>query len=560
MKEPKNPKNTRLRFRVRLIVLLSVFGFGNNASYARNIKDQPYFTDPGSWNVKHLFHEEKARRDPSKTRYQIAEFREDGQPWKSEQLSDAVKSIRSFRPRNVILYIHGWNNDASPRSAKEGGDLYDVDKLIHTMQSVGAGKTLAIYVAWRGKSKTGLGHVLTLTDRRDMARQLGKSRSLQDFLGQVASAGKGVGANTVFVGHSLGGVMMENAATDLIVSKRPESQMPHVFLLVNSAALSSVSKKNIDAINEAERVRKQVGGMGLLTPRVVSVTSVADSANEKLNPINGKLFRGQAGHKSIGFDQSILTHKAYRTGSRIPIDPDSGSAGREYFRLSMRPALDPVFWALTPDRRRVQKYRILPRANRSRSPGFWNVQIQETLSSGHNDVYNPRILAASASWLQIANPKLSQLPDTLPELLNRLEEALERSEADDRINAELSHERLQLVNGAALRMPYHDQSIRYLLEELHAPRGIDPGEAKLVFRYRVNLFAILKFTFTPEAEDAWSPENISMLQGLLDEKPMRDALASSGVHSGSGLFETDRNVIAFVRFLRANNISTPRVP
>lgn len=69
-----------------------------------------------------------------------------------------------------------------------------------------------------------------------------------------------------------------------------------------------------------------------------------------------------------------------------------------------------------------------------------------------------------------------------------------------------------------------------------------------------------RFQIVEFQEDGWSADNIATLRDLLEDNSMRNALASSGVHSGSGLLETDRNVIAFIQFLKMNGISTPPVP
>lgn len=544
MRSISSPHNCRLVV-AAIIALLTI----SSALWAEK-KAATYFTSPpGAWVVTRRIDQPQLPRNPQ-TRFTVAEFNEQGQPWLQAQLDGVIEQIASFAPRTVLLYVHGWHNDASPDSEKKGGDMYDVDELLHQMQDVGGGKVMAIYVGWRGESKKSVFRWLTVEDRRKVARSIGSSPAFQSFLAKVAQAGRTAGANTVFAGHSLGAALMGKAARGLICSSLPDNALPNVCLLVNSAEISAEAIPDFEAINQHPRVQTHLSGSRLLSPYVIAVTSLGDTANRDINPKATLLLTGKAGTKTIGFDDNALTHTPLITPSQV-INPSVVlEASRKQFQLSLRPALDPVFWAPNPDHTEILKYRLLSVANRSRSAGVWNIQIPASLSGDHNDVYNPRILAASVSWLQIANPTLRSLPDSLPKLLTSFREALRESEASDEANDRLNPYRLQLINGAALRLPYNAANVASLLSELATPSEMKPAEAKLIHRYRVNLFAILKFAQRPE--DGWARGNLGTLSTLLQQRAISDALDEAGVE------ERDSNLSAFKIFLRRQGVLATR--
>ncbi|MGV3663262.1 MAG: hypothetical protein ACO1TE_24025 [Prosthecobacter sp.] len=528
-------------------------------AYADPVKPQAYFTAPGSWKVDKSFIDDSPRHPD--TRYMVAEFQDDGQPWLKEQIAGLEREIGSFNPKTILLYTHGWHNDASTRSQKKGGDMRDLDTLLQSLHTARGVRIMAIYVGWRGEETTDfIGRWKTLDSRREVARDIGKSRPFQQFLARVARAGHGVNANMVFAGHSLGAALMENAATQLICSSRPENDLPHLFLLANSAELSYLSKANIAAINQHDSVRKRLQGTRLLAPRVIAATSLGDSADEDINPLNSLLLRGRWGDKTIGFDKEALTHtvaQVTRKGVLVKTPEDY----LPEIRRSLQPRLDPTFWAPNKNHSRIHLHRITPNANRAQAAGFWNVQIPKSLSTSHNDVYNPRILASGLSWFQIAHPALTLLPDNLPELLKSLRDELRKSLVSEAAWEARREMRLQLVNGAALRLPFNKLTLKMLLDELKEPEEMPKSAAnqKLRYRYRTNLYSILKYA--QGSEDGWTAVELGLLRAMLGAtgtQPADDNMESQrNALVAAGTSNKDANLDAFLRYLKSQQIWTP---
>ncbi|MDI1313797.1 hypothetical protein [Prosthecobacter sp.] len=533
-----------------------------------------------AWRVARRFDSELSR-DQNTNRFFVAEFAQDGQPKVSQQLITAVEQIKEFNPKTVLLYIHGWHNDSSPDCGEaKKKDMNDLDGLVHRMVEAKMGRVLAIYVAWRGESLDGLLKWGTLTGRRRVARKIGESPYLQNFLGDVAEAGKQQGSNVIFAGHSLGGVLLEKSATLMIEKTKPgkEQRLPHLFLLANSAELSFVSKEQMDRVNKSEIVNCQPENTRLLAPRILAVTSSKDLANMFLQPLNNYLLhpfatlsyvRHELFVNSMGFDRSTRSHDVQKTVEQQPQRPVSDCDLKALqFKLSLAPTLDPAFWVPNKDHR-LTKYRIVPRPDGVRTPGFWNIKSPGSISLNHNDVYDDKFLAAGVSWFRMLNHNYADLPDTLPEMLAGLKKELRTHppgspgyKEDRRLH------RTQWTMGAALRMPYNKTTFGLLLgelensdaeiiDELDTARTGPADYAAIVRSHRVHLFAILKYTYSAHAVWDSSPDLLARLRALMEKEPLRDALARAGAAESGKDFESDKNLNSFYKFLRKHAIRTP---
>jgi len=540
------------------------------------------------WNVLRRF-DSPLSRDTKTNRFLVAEFAEDGKPKVPLQLTTAVEQIKDFKPKTVLLYVHGWHNDSSPDCGedryeanikKKDKDMYDLDGVVHRMVEAKMGKVLAIYVAWRGESLDGVLKWGTLTGRRRVARKIGESPELQKFLGDVAETGKQQGANVVFAGHSLGAALLEKTATLMIEKTVPgkDQRLPHLFLLANSAELAFVSKEQIDRVNKSLIVKSQPENTRLLSPRILAVTSSKDLANMLLQPCNNYLLhpiatfyyiRHELFVNSMGFDRSTRSHDVRKTGEKQPNGPVSDSDLKALqYKLSLAPTLDPAFWVPNQEHR-LSKYRIVPKPDGERTPGFWNIKSPGSISLSHNDVYDDKFLAAGVSWFHMLNHNYAGLPDTLPEILAELKKELRaHPPGSPGYLDERRPYRTQWTMGAALRMPYNKTTFGLLLSELENSdseiineldtRLTGPSDyAAIVLSHRVHLFSILKYTHG--AHDVWdsSPDLLARLRTLMEKESLRDALARSGSAESGNSHESDRNLKNFYKFLRKHGIRTP---
>jgi|GEM_PF-4083425 len=564
------------------VLLAAALGIAFPACVSR--PDKAYFEKPGSWNVTRRIDCPGGCPRDENTRYFVTEFNDHGVARIQAQLDDAVAEIKAFKPKNVLVYVHGWHNDTSPdRGEAKGKDMNDLDGLLHRMVKEGkVGKTLAIYVGWRGELRTGLSTWFTLSNRRAVAGRIGSGDALTQFLGDVAKAGRAIDAKVIFTGHSLGAALLEKAAAKMIDPPQgtvDQQRLPHLFLLANSAEVANASSRQAQLINRSSLAVKQGEGTKLLSPLVLAVTSEKDDADRKWNFVHNYLERKL--QLTTGFDPRLRTHRVLASNEARPVVAEE--VRDLQFRLAREARLDPAFWVLNAEQTMFTLYRMhpLPLSERKSPfshglircvsalvPGFdppveishtnnelfWNVLIPGELCADHNDVYNERMMGAAMNWLRIAQPQLltqKDLPHDLPELLNALRSSILGSASGSAEYQEESGKVKQYVMAAATRMPRNEKCIKMLLQQLASPAQASAMSDSAEFRYRANLFYVLKFTHDSN-EAAWTPANHRLLTQLMQRPEMWKALAKAGDVESSP--ETDKNLNAFYEFLRLRKL------
>jgi hypothetical protein len=588
----------------RQLLIFITLGAALTACVSR--PDKAYFEKPGSWDVPYKIHcpardvirkidcPHGCPRNP-KTKFLVVEFDDHGVPRKAEQLSDALKAIEDFSPENVLVYVHGWHNDSSPdRGQAKEKDMNDLDGLVHRLVEDGkTGKTLAIYIGWRGEIWKGFPAWFSLPNRRAAAGKIGSSSELSCFLGKVASAGKSVDAKVIFTGHSLGAALLEKAAANMIDPPQKlvdQQQLPHLFLLANSAEVANTSSVQVQRINKANLAVMQGKGTKLLSPLVLAVTSKEDFDDRWWNFWFNYFFQ-QKLQNTLGFEPRLQTHQAHASDEHIHVNRVPTEELR--FRLAREARIDPSFWV--PDaaetkftlhrmhpipvlERKSMFSRWLTRSTSFLIPGFdppveisetnnelfWNVLIPGELCAEHNDVYNNRIIGATISWLGMAQPQLLSkkvLPHDLPELLNALRSSIMNSASGGTQHQDEPDKVRQYVMAAATRMPRNEKCIKMLLLQLASPAQASSMSDSAEFRFRANLFYILKFTvherMTNETSRkfGWTDDNTQKLIDLMQRPEMWKALAKAGDVENSP--ETDKNLNAFYAFLRQHGMTPP---
>ena len=128
----------------------------------------------------------------------FVEFRDNGKPWCETELNDALAQIREARDQNaktvVLVYIHGWKNNASEElSADVTKFRNEVDRISLILPRAEAGgkpPLIGIYLAWRGLTLT-IEPFKTLSywDRRGTARHVGQTGAY-DATARIVAEGR----------------------------------------------------------------------------------------------------------------------------------------------------------------------------------------------------------------------------------------------------------------------------------------------------------------------------------------------------------------------------------
>jgi hypothetical protein len=285
-------------------------------------------------------------------KYKMAfvEFGEDGfvqdpAPRESSQLGQAEALIRKARCPLVVVYVHGWQNNAN--SADVCRFQHFLDVLAHNPNLTRSRlDVIGVYLGWRGKSlDVDKVNIFTVWDREQAAHNIANARTAADggtkgptlaeavtLLGKDVKKKKAefhdqrVQPYAVFLGHSFGALVLEESITKSIVEAADSGSEDAInwdlAVTLNSANDSQNSRKLLDYLSTLYRhdapnhryvSRDHSGPLKTLPdtrPALISITSESDIATGAAFPAGswlGGLFKARLLRDS---DISLQTTKA----------------------------------------------------------------------------------------------------------------------------------------------------------------------------------------------------------------------------------------------------------
>src|SRR3954462_3599460 len=78
------------------------------------------------------------------------EFDEQGDFWDRDQLKRAVDLVQSKSRPLLVVYVHGWQNNASPNT-NDVPQFHDLMAKLARTPGIRNYQTVGIYLGWRGK-------------------------------------------------------------------------------------------------------------------------------------------------------------------------------------------------------------------------------------------------------------------------------------------------------------------------------------------------------------------------------------------------------------------------
>jgi len=228
----------------------------------------------------------------------------------------------------LITYIHGWNN--STRSQDVTKFRLFLEHLAHT-DRLKDYRVYGIYCAWRGDVlPVSLGRaranpllsivsIPSFWSREAAARRVGGVACTDALLRLAQASYQHSGSKVIFVGHSLGALVLEQAMAQATLSRtvasdgetrsiRPPADL---IVLLNQASPSLTAKTLIDSFARS----KNEGTIKTAKPLFLSVTSIADSVT------------------SIAYPLARLPGHTWNSGRKYDVDPSARilEVPQEYF-------------------------------------------------------------------------------------------------------------------------------------------------------------------------------------------------------------------------------------
>jgi hypothetical protein len=391
-----------------------------------------------------------------------------------EQLKTVATAVENVAQRSkhfhLIVFAHGWENNASPYNEKHG-NLMNFAKVIKAIREdpayVKAGvEVMGVYVGWRGKTigvqlPPPLGFPTKVDFYHGMARaeRVGKGVGITHALYELSGSArkhKPETSRVVFVGHSFGAIVIENAinkamAGDLIkvaTKGSNEKVVPpaDLILLVNSAQTSIISKQTVDMLRTLKREKNfsfKVDGevSDHEVPLIVSVTSAGDKATRCWFPTGILVGRyvtrfgntGVAGHyrhdyKKSGYTKTQnYTHRhtaGHNRGlfSHTVVESSESSAGTAEAvykkRYPTKAGTSDLVMAISSNQhyrrnirrdgsiliRGVKKDYVMKAedglSTYNQTP-FWITQVPQSMVKGHGGIWTPEFAGFATSMLHL---------------------------------------------------------------------------------------------------------------------------------------------------------------
>ena len=234
------------------------------------------------------------------------EFDDQGEPWAPAQLERTIQVIDEANSDGkravVLLFVHGWQNDASEREdRKDDNNVEGFQRLLNTTrQLIERGNEspedialIGVYLSWRGRSTDiKLLQPLTFYSRRGAGQRVASVSTTEAILRVMATTKKNPLSTGVVIGHSFGGMIVESALIQALVSYAiyPGAEIQasaDLVILVNPASQSMLAKNMVGLLkrNRLQFYREDEAGNRRESPLIVSVTSTGDTATGNLYPL-----------------------------------------------------------------------------------------------------------------------------------------------------------------------------------------------------------------------------------------------------------------------------------
>jgi hypothetical protein len=380
------------------------------------------------------------------------------------QLDQTRKLIKARKPSQVVLYVHGWNNNASEQSS-------DVTRFRYALAYLGArldlskGPLLGIFIGWRGGTFKGgvLGPLTFVTywSRKQGARRVAEghctgaaasaAQGLPSVIDELLDATEQANPDRHFysIGHSFGARVLEGALDktkyikgiyDAINARPPVPYTPKMdlVLLINPATdswkttrfLHKMDKLNSELEQQTETtfVVHHPGYDDQLCreapddrrcqpyPLVVEVSSVGDFLTGAVMPVANAvnyvppfLFLAEPSARllSAPFSPWLRTHTVTSCDGKATAEGPCGTPHPKSafdFDLPASPPL-PSRPAGSPNNLSWERVETMPSAKQD---WVWIMTVDTKISLSHGDVWNANIAAMMFALIDPNGPTRSE--------------------------------------------------------------------------------------------------------------------------------------------------------
>jgi hypothetical protein len=251
-------------------------------------------------------------RGPADGRYKLAfvEFNDQGSELDPSQRAAALDLIHKAPRPLLILYIHGWQNNAN------SGDVcrfeHFLDELSHFPEATGRNiNIIGVYIGWRGVDLTvPVLKFLTFWSRKSTGYEIASGNGCLAAISELALAARAPDKQfhrCLLLGHSFGGLLLENTISHSILdasSTGARNTSPWDMAVAFNSADSSVGTRQLmgeldylyryDPVRRAYVIRNPGPEKGSVFPEnrpfLVILQSENDQATGQIFPVGTGFF------------------------------------------------------------------------------------------------------------------------------------------------------------------------------------------------------------------------------------------------------------------------------
>ena len=216
-----------------------------------------------------------------------------------EQLQRVTRHIKveSKEPLLLVVYIHGWNKNASRSRISGGKDLIRFREMLEKLGEVRGKKTMGVFMSWRGRSLSTFPVGVDYYHRHASARRVGGVAGTE-VLHEIGAAARGANSQNqiVMLRHSLGGAILESTMAEAMAArvametargrKLKRNDFPADLCITINSAESAIYARQLLATFKNRKIQEVEGG-----PLLVSLTSRSDAVTGFLSPMGNLIGR-----------------------------------------------------------------------------------------------------------------------------------------------------------------------------------------------------------------------------------------------------------------------------
>jgi hypothetical protein len=342
----------------------------------------------------------------------FVEFDDMGELWDAGELNEAIHAIQAESANSplVVMFVHGWKNDASDKSGNVWGFRCELAAIANRYNRT----VIGIYLGWRGAvTDVTLFKDFTFWNRITAATRI-PGAHMTDVIMRIMQETKGSDgsrdATLIAIGHSFGGLVLERAVTQALVERiveaeqsgsRGEVRFPaDLVVFLNEAGPALQAKQLLDIFYRKHAAFSRDDGRP--QPFLLSMTSKGDTATHFAFPggqalalfrVSLRSYPPQGDEFGIANQKSYFLHTAANTAALqshvigLDSDPEVQKAKTEGTVYASVPIDERTFY-------------IVPKSGAKNTTPYWSMQMPIEIVPDHTTIFRQQFEELLIAFLE----------------------------------------------------------------------------------------------------------------------------------------------------------------